>query len=73
MRHFTLESSLVTKFLVLETSFNHMPCLGTYIREHNEHFYEDAQISGNLGQDGHRWVRRTHAVSFLARNVANFY
>jgi hypothetical protein len=68
-------AALLPQFIVLEASVNPMPYLGTFIREHNNHFYEDAQISGSFN-----WVKAVtagfdepYAVSLLAGNVANFY
>ncbi len=67
-------AALLPQFLVLEASINPMPYLGTYIREHNEHFYDDAQISGSLN-----WVKaltagfeEPYAVSLFAGNVVGF-
>ena len=68
-------AALLPQFLVVEASVNPMPYFGTYIRAHNEHFYEDAQISGSFN-----WVKAVtagfeepYAFSLLAGNVANFY
>jgi hypothetical protein len=68
-------AAVLPQFLVIEASVNPMPYLGTYIRAHNENFYEDAQISGSFN-----WVKAVtagfeepYAVSLLAGNVANFY
>jgi len=68
-------AALLPQFLVLEASVYPMPYLGTYIREHNERFYDNAQISGSFN-----WIKAVtagfdepYAVSLLAGNVANFY
>jgi hypothetical protein len=68
-------AALLPQFLVLEASINPMPYLGTYIREHNEHFYDDSKISGSFN-----WVKAVtagfeepYAFSLLAGNVANFH
>jgi hypothetical protein len=67
-------AALLPRFLVLEASVNPMPYLGTYIRRHNESFYNDAQLSGDFN-----WVKvltagfeEPYAFSLLAGNVANF-
>jgi hypothetical protein len=68
-------AALLPQFLVLEASINPMPYLGTYIKEHNGAFYDDARISGNFN-----WVKaltagfeEPYAFSLLAGNVANFH
>lgn len=67
-------SALLPQFLVLEASVNPMPYLGTYIKEHNRSFYDNAQISGSFN-----WVKaltagfeEPYAASILAGNVVNF-
>lgn len=67
-------AALFPQFLVVETSINPMPYLGTYVREHNPDFYEGAQLSGSFN-----WVKaltagfeEPYAFSLLAGNVANF-
>jgi len=67
-------AAVLPQFLVLEASVNPMPYLGTYIRAHNEQFYENAQISGSFN-----WIEAVtagfeepYALSLLAGNVANF-
>jgi hypothetical protein len=68
-------AALLPQFLVVEASINPMPYLGTYIREHNGSFYNDAQVSGSFN-----WVKaltagfeEPYAFSLLAGNVANFH
>jgi hypothetical protein len=68
-------AALLPQFLVLEASVNPMPYLGTYIKDHDRDFYDNAQISGSFN-----WVKalttgfeEPYAVSVLAGNVANFY
>jgi len=67
-------AAVLPQFLVLEASVNPMPYFGTYIREHNPNFYENAQVSGSFN-----WVKAVtagfeepYAVSCLAGNVATF-
>ena len=75
--YYTLLSraAILPQFLVLEASVNPMPYLGTYIKEHNPDFYDNAQISGSFN-----WVKAVTAgfeepwaLSLLAGNVANFH
>lgn len=68
-------AALFPHFLVLEASVNPMPYFGTYLKEHNRDFYEQARISGSFN-----WVKaltagfeEPYAASILAGNVANFY
>lgn len=67
-------SALLPQFVVLEASVNPMPYLGTYIKENNRSFYDNAQISGSFN-----WVKaltagfeEPYAASILAGNVVNF-
>lgn len=75
--YYTLLSraALLPQFLVLEASFNPLPCLGAYIKEDHRSFYDDARVSGSFN-----WVKAATAgfeepwaFSVLAGNVANFY
>jgi hypothetical protein len=68
-------AALLPQFLVLEASFNPMPYLGTYIKEHDVDLYDRAQVSDNFN-----WIKaltagfeEPWAASLLAGNVANFY
>ena len=68
-------AALLPQFLVIEASVNPLPYLGTYIKDHDRDFYDNAQISGSFN-----WVKaltagfeEPYAVSLLAGNVANFY
>jgi hypothetical protein len=75
--YYTLLSraALLPQFLVLEASYNPMPNLGVYLKQHDRSFYENAQVSGSFN-----WVKaftagfeEPWAFSALAGNVANFY
>jgi len=67
-------AALLPRFLVLEASINPMPYFGTYIKNNNLDFYQDAQLSGNFN-----WVKaitagfeEPYAASLLAGNVIDF-
>ncbi len=69
------QAALLPQFLVFEASVNPLPYFGTYVKEHDPQFYDDAQISGSFN-----WVKaltagfeEPWAFSVLAGNVANFY
>ena len=69
-----MSRSLMPRFLVLEASVNPMPYLGTYIKDHNPEFYNDAKISGSFN-----WVKaltagfeEPYAASVFAGNVVDF-
>jgi hypothetical protein len=69
-----MSRALMPRFLVLEASVNPMPYLGTYIKDHNIEFYNDAKISGNFN-----WVKaltagfeEPYASSVFAGNVVDF-
>jgi hypothetical protein len=68
-------AAVIPQFVVFEASVNPMPYLGTYVRKHNPHFYDKAQVSGSFN-----WVKAVTAgfeepwaFSILAGNVANFH
>ncbi|HTG01668.1 MAG TPA: hypothetical protein VK654_13895 [Nitrospirota bacterium] len=68
-------AALLPQFLVLEASYNPLPNLGVYVKEHNSSFYDEARVSGSFN-----WVKaitagfeEPWAFSVLAGNVANFY
>jgi hypothetical protein len=67
-------AALLPQFLVFEASVNPMPYFGTYLKEHDRDFYDNARISGNFN-----WVKaltagfeEPYAFSLLAGNVVNF-
>jgi len=67
-------AALFPQFLVLEASVNPLPYFGTYLKQHDEDFYDRARISGSFN-----WVKaltagfeEPYAFSVLAGNVANF-
>lgn len=69
-----MSRSFMPRFLVLEASVNPMPYLGTYLKEHNPGFYQDANISGNFN-----WIKaltagfeEPYAASVFAGNVVDF-
>ncbi|MDH4164626.1 MAG: hypothetical protein OEW15_18340 [Nitrospirota bacterium] len=69
-----LSRAYAPRFLLLEASVNPLPCLGTYIRDRHETFYNDAEITGNFN-----WVKAVtagfeepYAASVFLGNVVNF-
>jgi hypothetical protein len=69
-----LSRAYAPRFLVIEGSVNPLPYLGTYIKEHHESFYEEAQITGSFN-----WVQaitagfeEPYAVSVFLGNIVDF-
>jgi hypothetical protein len=69
-----LSRAYMPRFLVIEGSVNPLPYAGTYIKEHNPDFYEDAQLTGSFN-----WVQAVtagfeepYAVSVFLGNVVDF-
>jgi hypothetical protein len=69
-----LSRSYTPRFLVIEGSVNPLPYAGTYIKEHDPSFYENAQVTGSFN-----WVQAVtagfeepYAVSAFLGNVVDF-
>jgi hypothetical protein len=69
-----LSRAYAPRFLIIEGSVNPLPYAGTYIREHHETFYEDAQLTGSFN-----WIQAVtagfeepYAVSVFLGNVVDF-
>jgi hypothetical protein len=65
---------LLPRFILLEASINPMPYLGTYLKDHDRDFYDNAQISGSFN-----WVKaltagfeEPYASSIFVGNVVDF-
>jgi len=68
-------AAVLPQFLVLEASFNPLPYLGTYIKEHEPDLYARAQVSSNFNivQALTAGFEEPWAYSIFAGNVANYY
>jgi len=69
-----LSRAYAPRFLVIEGSVNPLPYAGTYIRDHHDNFYENAQTTGSFN-----WVQAVtagfeepYAVSVFLGNVVDF-
>jgi len=69
-----MSRSLIPRFIVLEASVNPMPYFGTYLKEHETGFYNNAKISGSFN-----WVKaltagfeEPYAASVFVGNVVDF-
>ena len=69
-----MSRSLMPRFIVLEASVNPMPYFGTYLKEHERGFYNNAKISGSFN-----WVKaltagfeEPYAASVFIGNVVDF-
>jgi len=69
-----LSRAYAPRFLVLEGSVYPLPYLGTYIKEHDPSFYDNAQVTGSFN-----WVQAVtagfeepYAVSVFLGNVVDF-
>lgn len=69
-----LSRAYAPRFLVIEGSVNPLPYAGTYIRERNESFYENAQTTGSFNwlQAVTAGFEEPYAVSVFLGNVVDF-
>jgi hypothetical protein len=69
-----LSRAYAPRFLVIEGSVNPLPYAGTYIRERNESFYDNAQTTGSFNwlQAVTAGFEEPYAVSVFLGNVVDF-
>jgi hypothetical protein len=69
-----LSRAYAPRFLVIEGSVNPLPYAGTYIRKHNESFYEEAQTTGSFNwlQAVTAGFEEPYAFSVFLGNIVDF-
>jgi len=67
-------SSLIPRFMVLEASVNPLPCIGLFVRNNYEVFYNDAEVSAgaNLVKAVTAGFEEPYAISLFLGDVISF-